>query len=565
MLRRLLVLPALVICLILLTAQGAFAHATVVATTPGDGQTVASAPHQVSVTFDEPVALQFGALRVFSPTGARVDEGSPAHPAGHADEVAVDLASGLKPGTYTTSWRVISADSHPVQGAFTFNIGQASASAVNSATLHPAGSKAVGALYAVARFVAYAAFAVLVGTAVFVFAWWPNGARTRAVRILLVSAWSGLAVATAGVLALQGPYGAGFGLGRALDAGVLRTTLSTRLGEALSGRLALIAFAAALLAWLFIRLPDASRRARILAALAGTVLTVGIAATWAVSGHAGTGIQVALAVPVDVAHLCAMAVWLGGLTVLAAIVLRRGGRGTPGERARMVRHFSPVALTCVIVLVGTGTYQSWRQVGSVPALTGTAYGRLLLLKLLGVILLIGLGYLARRWIARHREDHSPETTDQAAISTLRRSVASEVGLGVCVLALTAALVNAPPARTAFTASAGPVSASATFNSGGPGGTGTIQVTVDPAKTGADTVHLYTLGPTGKQEQVLQVQASFTLASRALGPLQVTLRNAGAGHLIGDAALPIAGTWRLAVTVRTDDLDETTVQIPITIR
>ena len=565
MLRRLLVLPALVLCLVLLTAQGAFAHATVVATSPGDGQTVSSAPHQVSVTFDEPVALQFGALRVFSPTGSRVDEGTPAHPTGHADEVAVNVPTGLGQGTYTVAWRVISADSHPVQGAFTFSIGKASASTVNSSALNPTGSKTVGALYAVARFVAYFAFAILVGATVFLFAWWPNGARTKAVRILLASAWGGLFLATAGVLALQGPYGAGFGIGRALDTGVLRTTLSTRLGEALSARLVLLALAAALLAWLFTRLPDASRRARSLAAAAGGLLTVGIAATWAVSGHADTGIQAALAVPVDVAHLCAMAVWLGGLTMLAAIVLRRGGHGTPGERARMVRGFSPVALSCVIVLVGTGTYQSWRQVGSLSALTSTAYGRLLLFKLLGVAVLIGLGYLARSWIARHREDRNPGTTDRAAISRLRRSVAGEVGVGICVLALTAALVNAPPARTAHAASAGPVSGSAAFDTGGPGGSGTVQVTVDPAQTGADTVHLYTLGPTGKQEQVLQVQASFALASPSLGPLPVTLRTAGAGHLIGAASLPIAGTWRLAVTVRTDDVDETTVQIPVTIR
>lgn len=189
----------------------------------------------------------------------------------------------------------------------------------------------------------------------------------------------------------------------------------------------------------------------------------------------------------------------------------------------------------------------------------------MLLKLLGVAILIGLGYLARAWIARHREDRSTGTTDRAAISRLRRSVAGEVGVGVCVLALTAALVNAAPARTAHAAAAGPASASAAFDTGGPGGSGTVQVTVDPAKTGADTVHLYTLGPTGKQEQVLQVQASFTLASHALGPLPMTLRTAGAGHLIGDASLPLAGTWRLAVTLRTDDVDETTVQIPITIR
>lgn len=565
MLRRLLVLPALVICLILLTAQGAFAHATVEATSPSDGQTVAAAPHQVSVTFDEPVTLQFGALRVFAPTGARVDEGSPAHPSGHANEITVDLASQLKQGTYTVAWRVVSADSHPVQGAFTFNIGNASTSTVNSSILNPSGSKTVGALYAIARFAAYTAFAVLVGTAVFVVTWWPAGARSTAVRLLLVAAWSGLTAATAGVLALQGPYAAGFGIGRVLDTSMLRATLRTRLGEALSVRLALLALAAGLLAWLFTRLSDATSRARTIASAAGIILAVATASTWAVSGHADTGIQVALAVPVDVVHLCAMAVWLGGLTILAVIVLRRGSPATGSEQARMVRGFSPIALTCVITLVGTGTYQSWRQVGSLPALTDTAYGKLLLLKLLGVALLIGLGYLARAWIARHRDDDNPGITDRTAILRLRRSLACEAGVGMAVLALTAALVNAPPARTAHAAAGGPISASAAFNTGGPGGTGAVQVTVDPARTGADTIHLYTLGPTGKQEQVLQVQASVTLASHSLGPLPVTLHNAGAGHLIGAASLPLAGTWRLAVTVRTDDVDETTVQIPITIR
>jgi copper transport protein len=464
----------------------------------------------------------------------------------------------------------MSADSHPVQGAFTFSIGKTSATA-NPATLTAHGSTSVGVLYGVARTIAYAAFALLVGAAAFVLAWWPAGAGRRAVRILLACAWSGLLIATAGVLALQGPYGAGFGIGRALDTHVLRDTLSTRLGEALTVRLALLAAAAALLIWLCTRLVTAARRARTLAGLIGAVVTVGIAATWAVSGHADTGIQTALAIPVDVTHLTAMAVWLGGLTVLAGIVLGRGGPEQRGEKARLVRRFSPVALSCVIVLVGTGTYQSWRQVGTPSALTGTAYGRLLLVKLAGVLLLIGLGYLARAWIARHRDGHDadPGAPAPAAISTLRRSVAGEVAVGICVLALTSALVNAPPARTAAiaasTAAAGPVSGSAPFDTGGPGGTGTVQVTVDPARTGTDTVHLYTLGPNGAQEQVLEVRASFSLTVQSLGPLPVTLHNAGAGHLMGGVTVPVSGTWQLAVTVRTDDVDETTVRIPISIR
>src|SRR6185503_16824709 len=86
-LRRLACVAALVVAALVAVAPSASAHATVVSTSPGDGQVVAVAPGVVSVRFDEPVQMQFGALRVFSPSGGRVDEGSPTHPAGHSDAV----------------------------------------------------------------------------------------------------------------------------------------------------------------------------------------------------------------------------------------------------------------------------------------------------------------------------------------------------------------------------------------------------------------------------------------------------------------------------------------------
>ena len=125
--RRLACVAALVVAALRRRGASASAHATVVSTSPGDGQVVAAAPSVVSVRFDEPVQMQFGALRVFSPSGGRVDEGSPSHPVGHGDTVQVALGSGLGRGTYTVAWHVISADSHPVSGAFTFSVGAASA------------------------------------------------------------------------------------------------------------------------------------------------------------------------------------------------------------------------------------------------------------------------------------------------------------------------------------------------------------------------------------------------------------------------------------------------------
>ncbi|WP_307856631.1 copper resistance protein CopC [Catenulispora pinistramenti] len=566
-------------------APSASAHATVVSTSPSDGQVVATAPTVVSVRFDEPVQMQFGALRVFSPTGSRVDEGSPSHPTGHSDTVEVALTSGLGHGTYTVAWHVISADSHPVSGAFTFSVGSSSATSVSQDTLNAGGSKTVGVLYGIARGVAYGGFALIVGATGFLLYCWPPGGASRRVRAMIAAGWGALVAATLAVLGLQGPYDGGFGLDRVFDTTVLHTTLGTRLGTALAVRLMLLGLYGVGLALLLPKVEKASVNLRIAATSAGAALAIGIAATWAAADHAGVGSQVPLALPLDIVHVMAMGTWLGGLTVVVAALLRPAGADVP-VLARAVRRFSTIAACCIGALVATGTYQAWRQVGTLGALTGTVYGRLLLVKLLGVGLLIALGYLARVWIAHYLSGSAGSgssnkggsgsgsrsgsstarsaavTPDAIAIRQLRRSTGLEVALATGVLAVTAMLVNAPPARTAFAA---PVSTTVAFDTGGPNGKGSVQVFVGPAKTGNDTVHIEVVTPSGEPVSVPQLTASLTLPDRQLGPLPVTLSGAGTSHYYGGATIPLAGAWKLAVTVRTDDIDETTVVVPVTIR
>jgi copper transport protein len=554
--RRITCLVALVVAVLITAAPGASAHATVVSTSPGDGQVLATAPSVVSVRFDEPVQMQFGALRVFSPTGARVDEGSPSHPAGQSDTVQVALGSNFGRGTYTVSWHVISADSHPVSGAFTFSVGAASATSVSQNTLTTAGSTTVGVLYGIARATAFGGFALAIGATAFLLCCWPAGAASRRVLALIGLGWGALVLATAAVIALQGPYDGGFGLGRVADTAVLRTTLGTRLGTALAVRLELLGAFGIGLALLLPRLAAASIRLRIAAASVGAVLAVALATTWAATDHAGTGSQVVLALPIDIVHLMAMAVWLGGLAVVVTALLRPAGADVTVLTAAL-RRFSTIAACCIGVLVASGTYQAWRQVGTLAALTGTTYGRLLLIKLLGVGLLIALGYLARVWIAHYQKP------DVIAIRQLRRSTGLEVVIATGVLAVTAMLVNAQPARTAFSE---PVSTTAAFDTGGPNGKGTVQVFVSPAKAGNDLVHIEVVAPSGEPESVPQLTATLSLPDRQLGPLPVALDGTGTSHhYYGNTAIPLAGRWKLAVTVRTDAIDETTVTVPITIR
>jgi copper transport protein len=103
------------------------AHAVVVETVPERGGSVERSPERVVFRFNEPVESAFGALRVFDAKGERVDVGATEHPGGEGEAVAVRLRPDLADGTYTATYRVVSADSHPISGGFVFTVGEGGA------------------------------------------------------------------------------------------------------------------------------------------------------------------------------------------------------------------------------------------------------------------------------------------------------------------------------------------------------------------------------------------------------------------------------------------------------
>jgi copper transport protein len=394
------------------SAPAAWAHATLVTTTPAEGATVPQAPTRVTATFDEPVSVSPDSLRVFAPNGDRVDAGGTTH-GSTPEQIAVALNPGLGNGTYTVGWHVISADSHPVQGAFTFSVGAPSSTSVNPATVNLRASPLVGFAFGVVRWIAFCCFALLVGAVGFVLWCWPAGASSPLVLRLTMGAWSGLAGSVLGAVLLQGAYGAGQGIGHVFWPNVLHATLYSRYGRALGIRLLLVIVALFAFTGTLGNLRAEGRRPSVTASATWGVLAAALAATWAAADHAGTGMQVPLSLVSDTAHLCAVAVWLGGLTTLATIVLRRSrlaarpatrkGHTATADAVQAVERFSPLAFGCVGVILLTGTYQAWRGVGSWPALVDTTYGRLLLVKVGALCVLIGLGYLARIRIAALRK------------------------------------------------------------------------------------------------------------------------------------------------------------------
>jgi copper transport protein len=365
---------------------GASAHAALTSADPEDGSVLKSAPRQVTVTFSESVGLLDDSLRVLTPENRRVHTGEVTHADSRSDTARVTLPRGLGTGTFTVAWRVVSADSHPISGAFTFSIGKPSPTAppVPSTGGNPAST----ALYDIARYAAYSGLALLIGAATFVLACGFPGS----VRRLLVTGWWTLLGSTFALLLLRGPYERGTGLGDAVDPAVLSDTLTGRPGIVLVARLALLAAAA----FLPLRAPARDRESGRGVLVLGGLLSLGLAVTWAAAEHASAGIQVPVAMVSSVLHLLAMAVWFGGLAALLAALHRPAEPISPA----VVSRFSRLALTSVAVLAVTGVYQSWRGLGSWDALTSTSYGRLLVVKLGAVaLLLVGAAY-SRRWTAR---------------------------------------------------------------------------------------------------------------------------------------------------------------------
>lgn len=605
---------------LLVTAPAASAHAVLVSSSPADGAVLARAPDRVTATFDEPVGVSADSLRVFAPNGDRVDTSGTTH-GSRPQEISVALRPGLGRGTYTVSWHVVSADSHPVQGAFTFSVGAPSSTAVTPGTLGRPGNALVAIAFGVVRWLAFCCFALLIGAVAFVIWCWPAGATRPAVLRLTMGAWGGLAFCALAAVLLQGVYGAGQGVGHVFWPDVLDATLHSRYGRAIGVRLLLVVAALFVFSITLGGLPAEGRRPRAAAGAAWGILTVALAATWAVADHAGTGAQLPLAVPADIIHLSAMAIWLGGLAMLITIVLRRPrppgptssrraararGQAATAEAAQAVTRFSPIALSCVSAIVVTGTYQAWRNVGSLGALTGTTYGRLLLAKIAGMGVLIALGYLARSRVAGLRTQAAamrvavaaapavpvkagagarpghnragpgarpggggPGTGERQAadgvtvtLARLRWSVTVEAAIAMAVLAVTAVLVNTPTGRESFTP---PARATVAFDTGGPGGRGSIGLTVTPARLGSNQVRVAVTGSTGRPYRPQQIQAAVSLPARHLGPLSVPLTPDGRGHYLGGpVTITITGQWQLRITIRSDAFDETTVTVPVAV-
>jgi copper transport protein len=560
---------------VVLSAGPASAHAELVGASPASGAALDRAPTQLRLDFSEGVTQIPSALRLLGSDGAPAALGA-SKVVGHT--LTVELPGPLADGGYVFVYRVISADSHPVGGAVTFTVGAdatAADAAAVAAAVGPAGDSLVSALGGANRWASYLGVVLLLGVPAFVGLCRPAAVADPVLRALTVAGAALVALTALGSLPLQAARSAGTGLSGAFSDGVMDATLHTAYGECALARVLLVAVGLGAL-WAAVRLN--SVRALGLAGAAAAAMLF----TFSRSGHPAVGAHPALTMVLDAAHLAAVAVWLGGLVVLALRVLPAPAADCPDTLAR----WSPVAMSAVAVLVVTGSAQAWRELRSVDAVIESSYGRLVLLKVVGLVLRLALGEMGRRQV---RQLSAPAPLMSASLgaalaerpadstAALRRSVGLELGLAGAVLAATAALVVTTPGVHAGHSSghAGHAGHSAaaevtpaqvpapTAKRSAPAVTGSVElpndvrveVTADPASAGAAILTIRTLNLSGDPLDAPEVTVTAALAEAGIAPITLTaIRSEPGRYTVDGTSLILPGTWKITVTVRTTEID-----------
>jgi copper transport protein len=524
----------------------ASAHATLVRTDPSSGGVVASLPGQITLTFSEGVRPIVERIRVLGPDRSRVDTGA----AAAGTNVTIKLRNDASRGTYLVTFRVISADSHPIAGSYTFAVGSPSANAPSASdAAEDRADPVVATALGTARFLGYTGLVLLFGPLLFLARLWPKRLSRRLPARLLSAGLITLAFSTLAEMYLQAPYTAGTSL-FGVSSTALRDALSGTFGSTHVVRLAVI-LAIALIVRPFVQPAGPTNIDLGVMAFLG-VIGVG---TWPLSGHPASSPVPAVSMVADAVHLAAMATWLGGLVILGVVMLlRANGR----ELAAILPVWSSWALLAVIALVMTGIAQAIIEVVTVSALFDTAYGLLVLGKAALLLGAVGVAFFSRRLVGRISAGEAAAAKPSARL--LRRTVIAELAVTGVVLALAAALVQTPPARTADSSVQQPFTTTLTSN--------LFQVRIElfPMRVGANTLHLYAFNPQGSGPQtVLQWSVTATPADGSVEALTVPILPLAEDHATSEPTFPTAGDWDLKLTLRTTDVDQASVTQRVSIQ
>jgi copper transport protein len=497
-------------------AQQAMAHASLLSALPAEGVTLSGAPETLRLDFNEPVSPLV--MRLVRPNG---QVATLTNVVAHNKSVTIAPPAMPDQGTYVLSWRVISADGHPVGGVVTFAVGHFS-SGVSAPPVE--GTTAVHVAIWVAQFVLSMALFIGVGGAFFV-AWLATKRPVPRQGVLVAVMTCGIVGAEISI-PLQGLDALAEPLWHVWQPNIWAEGFGTSWGS--TAALAVAALVAALLALGF----DGRSVTRSFALIA--IAAVGLALV--ASGHGSTAEPRIVTVPAVWLHAVCIAFWIGSLLPLMIVV--RNGDSIALER------FSRLIPAPLVVLIASGIVLACVQLDRPDALWTTDYGRVLSVKIAGVLVLLALGALNRYVLV----PRLPVTGTRRLLTV----IGAEFALAVAILGLVGLWRFMPPPRAL---AAGEVTyihfhaerAMAQIDltpERGRGASVSIDVTdSDFQPVAAKEVDLVIWNP-GAGIEAIRRSATF---------------EGGARWHIADLSVPVAGVWRMRIEILISDFDKVMIE------
>jgi copper transport protein len=539
---------ALAVLAALAAPASAFAHASLLRTAPSASVTVNGSPQQVALTYSEAVEPRFAIVSVTDADASSQTAGPPERNPANADELDVPLKHLVR-GWYLVVWRVISVDGHPVRGAFTFAVGPNPGPAPQFQIPSLSETAATPTLVA-ARSVTFVAFMAAIG--LFVLRMFVARPVMRRPRALAVAFWVALGVALVATLLYVLLATARFALRSFWDwrtlVPLMRTSAFGRGLIDLELVLALFGVAAAVAFW--VERPERPKRSVAeLFSVGGALLAAAAAALVpGVAGHAAQTSPRGFSVALDGLHVASGAVWVGGLLGLLVLWRSLGAARRLAGLAICVPRFSNVALTSVIVLLGTGLAASVLRLPTLGSLWQTSYGKAIIVK--AAILLAAIAVASVNLLRIVPGLRSTAPTESVA-SLLRRLGSAEVALVVAAVSVAAVLASLPPPPKAL-ASIGSASAHT-----GPGPVTQVvkthgfqlQFHVTPNRAAVPNDFAVQIAKDGKPLTGADVTATFTMLDMEMQAQTYQLSERSPGFYEHAApALVMVGRWGLSFSV-----------------
>lgn len=529
----------------------AAAHAELLGTTPENGAVLEEAPERAELLFNEPVRLIDGAIHLFPGEG-----GDPTQLEARVTDttVLIDLPAELDDGPYALSYRIVSADGHPLGGAITFQIGEGNPGDVDPGLSELGTTPAATEwLVSAVTVVQYLALLVLAGLLFFDRVIQRTG-RSVAPSVLLrlaylMAASSSLLLIPISALRITGADPSQIFFPELWLSGLTASPI-------IAAGLVTVAGAAAMV--LGVRSSNPARQ------VLAPVFAAGALAAPVLVGHTRTTEPGWAMVAADLGHLAAGAFWTGGM--IGLLLYLRAARPdaadaeprNPSEAAgALVARFSRFALISVLVLAVSGLTMAVLVLDSWDALITTGYGRTLLLKLGMVVPIIALaGWNRTRLLPRILT--RPTATLQWA--SLRRTLKYEAALLVAVIVITGFLTNSSP-----THDHGPPVAAQHVEFRVESQGMTLEGTLSPAVPGPNTIK-FRLGYDGQAITPEQVTVRARLPEQGLGPFTAPAElDKDTGEYEVTLTMPVPGEWHVQVSARIDTYSEpiaiTTIYFP----